>query len=90
MFIENKYLSKIRFVFVHFIKIDGITPELDDPIICYSYLHHPIYFLAKEKTPQNVDYKDFIRQLEFSPIFDRIINKAYSDNASIKIYQENY
>lgn len=73
-----------------FIRIDFIVPLKRDPITLdkKKHLHHPIYFLVKDKKPKDMDYREHLQQLEFSPVFDKLVNKACENDAAIKIYNE--
>jgi hypothetical protein len=64
-----------------------ISPISRQQIDTSKLLKHPIYYLITEKRPTESDYYEFRDQLEFSKIFDDLVNIAYDNNGSIKLYE---
>jgi len=64
-----------------------ISPVSRQQIDTSMLLKHPVYYLITEKRPTEMDYYEFRDQFEFSKIFDDIVNIAYENNGSIKLYE---
>ncbi len=67
--------------------LSQISPISRQQIDTSKLLKHPVYYLISEKRPSEMEYYEFRDQFEFSKIFDEIVNIAYENNGSIKLYE---
>lgn len=75
-------------VFIGQPDFDFIVPVQRKQIQFRRHIKHPIFFIVGESSPSGMDRDKYRRQLEFSKIYDEIVNAAWRENGAIKMYDE--